>query len=276
MRGTPRKPGPAVGRYARAHHSLRRLYYLCCTLAFDPKRVASSWRAVPYFVRNALRYQRSNRTGTFRVRLSDLQFATSDRFLRAGTTPSHYFLQDLWAARWLYHRGVRRHVDVGSRLDGFIAHVLPFCEVIYVDIRPIETEVEGLVFLRGSATELPFPDEILETLSCLHVIEHIGLGRYGDPVDPEGHLKAAAEMVRVLRPGGALLLGTPVGRERLFFDAHRVFDPRTVVEAFGGLGLRSFSLIDDAGGAIRPDASFEEARRCVYGCGLFVFVKTPR
>jgi SAM-dependent methyltransferase len=120
---------------------------------------------------------------------------------------------------------------------------------------------------------MPFDDDSVPSLSSLHVIEHIGLGRYGDTVDPNGYLKAAAELCRVLAPGGRLLLGTPVGRERVCFDAHRVFDPETIVQAFEELVLAEFLLIDDAGRGVIAGASFEQARRCEYGCGLFVFEK---
>ena len=111
------------------------------------------------------------------------------------------------------------------------------------------------------------------SLSCLHVIEHLGLGRYGDPVDPEAFRLGAAELCRVPTPGGHLLLGTPVGRERLCFDAHRVFDPATIVSAFADLTLAEFNLITDAGDIIQANASFDDARACTYGCGLFVFTR---
>ncbi len=227
---------------------LRRLYYACAALAVDPRRVVNSWRAVPRYVINALTYWRRNRQPSFRIRGRDLQFATSDRFLSAASVRGHYFLQDLWAARHVYRRDVRQHTDVGSRVDGFI-------------------------FRQGSITALPFPDASVGSLSCLHVIEHIGLGRYGDPIDPDGHLKAAAELSRVLRSGGQLLLGTPVGRERLCFDAHRIFDPATIVAMLKPLVLLTFALIDDGGTTIQREASFEQARRCTYGCGLFLFEK---
>lgn len=268
----PPRIGSPSGRSTR--DVARRLYYACSAFLFDPRRVASSWRALPHFVRNALAYRRASEETSFPVRFADLQFATTDRFLSAGSIRGHYFLQDLWAARCIHQRGVREHVDVGSRIDGFIAHLLPFCQVIYVDLRPLEIDVAGLTYRQGSITELPFPDGSVESLSSLHVLEHIGLGRYGDPIDPAGYLRAAAELGRVLRPGGELLIGTPVGAERLCFDAHRVFDPETVVAAFAGLTLRSFALIDDSGSAIDVGAGFSQARQCVYGCGLFRFTKT--
>jgi SAM-dependent methyltransferase len=273
----PAPTGPAsaplsAGRSARGD-LLRRVYYACTAFFFDPRRVAMSWRALPYFLRNMVTYRRASGASPFQARFRDLQFGTTDRFLTAGTLRGHYFLQDLWAARRIHERGVRDHVDVGSRIDGFIAHVLPFCRVTYVDLRPLEVAVEGLTYRQGSITALPFETGSVESLSCLHVIEHIGLGRYGDPVDPAGYLRAAAELTRVLRPGGELLLGTPVGRERLCFDAHRVFDPQTVVAAFDGLALQHFALIDDSGVAIDPTADFNRARECGYGCGLFRFTK---
>jgi SAM-dependent methyltransferase len=205
--------------------------------------------------------------------LRDAHFATGDAYAPAGSVPTHYFHQDLWAARLLHAAGVRRHVDVGSRLDGFVAHVLSFAEVEFVDLRPLPAAVPGLTFRQGTLLALPFADGAVPSVSCLHVLEHVGLGRYGDPVDPGGWRRAAAELARVLAPGGRLLLGVPVGRERLCFDAHRVFDPQTVVEAFAGLSLAAFSLIDDRGEGVAPDPGFARSRDCAYGCGLFEFTK---
>lgn len=223
-----------------------------------------------------IRYRRSGKDRGLSLSIANLRFMTHQRYAPAGVATGAYFHQDLWAARIVHQRGIRELTDVGSRIDGFVAHVLPFCRVTYVDIRRPEGNVDGMTFIRGNATALPFPDESLKTLSCLHVIEHIGLGRYGDEVDPLGHARAAVEIARVLAPGGILILGTPVGRERLCFDAHRIFDPQTVVELFPDLVLKQFSLIDDAGLRVRRDATFEDARGCRMGCGLFVFEKEQR
>jgi SAM-dependent methyltransferase len=164
-------------------------------------------------------------------------------------------------------------VDVGSRLDGFVAHVLPFCHLTYVDLRSLELEHSNFAYRQGSILDLTFASGSINSLSCLHVIEHIGLGRYGDPVDPDGHIKAAAELLRVLAPGGRLLLGTPVGRERLCFDAHRVFSPETVVKMFSSARLVEFHLVPDDGTRIVRNAPFALASACNYGCGLFVFTR---
>jgi SAM-dependent methyltransferase len=237
--------------------ALRRPHALVSMFLFDPLELVNKWRGLGVYARNARAYRRTNRERAFDLRWSDLWYRS----------------YDLWAATRLHEAGVRRHVDIGSRLDGFVAHVLPFCRVCYVDVRPLDAHVPGLMFARGLLTDLPFASDSIPSLSCLHVLEHVGLGRYGDPIDPAGHVRAASELARVLRPGGTLLFATPVGRERVCFDAHRVFDPDTIVRLFAGLRLQEFSLIDDSGRWHAAGASFADARACSYGCGLYRFEK---
>lgn len=239
---------------------------------FDPLGILNKLRAAPYFVRNAARYNRGNPERSFRLRFRDLWYRSYDRFSAAGALPHHYFYQDLWAAQWLFDAGVSEHVDVASRLDGFIAHLLLFCRVTYVDIRPIAVDWTNFDFRAGAITNMPFAGDSVSSLSSLHVIEHVGLGRYGDPVDPRGYLHAATELTRVLKPGGTLLLGTPVGREALYFDAHRVFDPQTIRDAFASLDLVEFSVINDRNELLR-NVPLDAGRPWNLGCGLYIFRK---
>ena len=194
----------------------------------------------------------------------------------AGIMQGHYFFQDIWAAEKVFQKKPQLHIDIASRIDGFVAHLLPFCKVEYVDIRKMDSTLSNLVFKEGSILQLPYPDNFVTSLSCLHVIEHIGLGRYGDPIDPEGFAKAAAELVRVLAPGGYLYFGTPIGEEKLYFDAHRVFAVETILQLFQGLVLEEFSLINDRAREIIPNASYADANNCKYGCGLFAFTKVGK
>lgn len=183
----------------------------------------------------------------------------------------HYFYQGWWAARRLADSMPARHVDVGSSVMavGVIAAWVP---TVFLDYRPVKASLPGLSALAGNLLALPFADGSLPSLSCLHVIEHVGLGRYGDPLDPLGSVKAADELVRVLAPGGRLLISTPVGRQRVQFNAHRVFAPRSVVAMFRPLELRSFAMVDDAG-VFHAEASLDQGSRCQYACGMFEFVK---
>ena len=110
------------------------------------------------------------------------------------------------------------------------------------------------------------------SLSSLHAIEHVGLGRYGDRVDPDGCFTAMRELARVLAPGGRLYLGTPIGRERLAFNSERVFDPRTIVETLSALRLVSFDAVDDDDRFV-AGADPAAFARATYACGLFEFTK---
>ena len=252
---------------------LRFFYRQFRSLFFDPREVIYKWMGLPYFVSNLLVYKQSNQDSKFPVRLKNILYYSYERFHSGGTATGHYFNQDLWAACIVYQRGIKRLIDLGSRVDGFVAHVLPYCEVCVVDIRHIDVQVEGMTFVKATIEDLPFESNSIPALSCLHVLEHIGLGRYGDRVNPKGYLCAASEISRVLQPKGLLILGTPVGKERLCFDAHRIFDPQTVVDAFSRLHLEQFSLVDDSGVGIVKDATFARARCCSNGHGLFLFKK---
>jgi SAM-dependent methyltransferase len=263
----------------RMRRGLLDAYFFFSRIFFDPiavgTRAAGTIRALPIYGANLRRYTRENRRRSLRFTIRNAWFRTYDRFSAAGSLTAHYFWQDLWAATNLFESGVRDHVDVGSRIDGFIAHILPFCDVTCVDIRSLDVAWPMFHFMQGAILSMPFDDGEVKSLSSLHVIEHIGLGRYGDPVDAEGPWKAARELTRVLAPGGKLLIGVPMGLERVCFDAHRIFAPETVRDMFGDLDLVEFSFINDRNRLIR-NAAFDEARDAYYGCGLFEFRKPFR
>src|SRR5262245_37549783 len=176
---------------------------------------------------------------------------------------AHYFYQGAWLARRVASRNPARHVDVAS--SALTLSVLSATtETFHIDYRPLAAQLPGLRCVAGDILDLPLADASVASLSCLHVIEHIGLGRYGDPIDPDGSAKAARQLARVLAPGGRLYLSVPVGRERTCFNAHRVFDPRTVLALFAPLELEAFALVDDAG-QFREGAPLEAASGLDYG-----------
>jgi SAM-dependent methyltransferase len=219
------------------------------------------------------KYHSMERDGPFAISARNVHPILSDFDARAGQARGHYFFQDLWAAQKIFQRRPTLHLDVGSRIDGFIAHLLTFMSVTILDVRPLESNVAGLTFVQGDATSLRgFGDGSVDSLSSLHAIEHFGLGRYGDPIDPDGWHKALLSLQRVLRVGGRLYVAVPAGRERLCFNAHRIFSPRRIIDTLADLKLVSFSGVDDDG-AFLKSPTFDDLEACVYGCGLFEFTK---
>jgi hypothetical protein len=239
----------------------------------EPKRTLGNLQELSVFARDLVRYKRQNHLPAFKAALRHLYPILDDRKRQAGETQGHYFHQDLWAARKIFARQPETHVDIGSRIDGFIAHLLVFMPVTLVDIRPIEDPITGLNFVCDDATTLTrFPDGSLASLSSLHAAEHFGLGRYGDPIDPLACFRFMGALARVLEPGGRLYFSVPVGRERVEFNAHRVFAIETVLDAFKALELCSFSIVGDDG-LLRENVDPASVAQSEFACGLFEFTK---
>jgi hypothetical protein len=195
----------------------------------------------------------------------------NDKTSHSQTGKGHYFYQDIWALGLISKSKVKQHVDVGSRIDGFVGQCSAICCVEFVEFRPIDLGLKNIVMIEGSILSLPYKDHSLISLSCLHVIEHIGLGRYGDPIDSEGSIKAAEELSRVLSKNGNLYLGVPIGKERVEFNAHRIFNPFTIIELFPTLELIEFKAVDDEGNFVN-NAVIGDFIESNYACGLFHFI----
>jgi len=186
----------------------------------------------------------------------------------------HYVYHVAWAARVIAALAPPEHVDISSSVY-FSSILSAFLPVRYYDFREPEIFLEKLTPGHADLLNLPFCDHSIQSLSCMHVIEHIGLGRYGDALDYDGDLKAMAELRRVLAPGGSLLVAVPVGRPKICFNAHRIYAYDQVIDSFRDLVLSEFSLIPDnpKEGVLIRYAPKEQADRQTYACGCFWFRK---
>jgi SAM-dependent methyltransferase len=253
---------------------IRRAYrFVNNLLGFDLRTGLVNASNLPRFIRTLAQYRAEGSAGPFPVCATNLQPMLQDFDADAGGASGHYFFQDLWAARKIFARQPASHIDIGSRIDGFVAHLLTFMPVTVIDVRPLTSNVPGLRFMHADATSLEgFADGSIDSLSSLHAIEHFGLGRYGDPIDPDGWRKAMLSLQRVLRPGGRLYLSVPVGRECLCFNAHRIFAPQRVLDTLAGLKLVCFAGVDDSG-QLQDGIAPGQLATADYGCGIFEFTK---
>jgi len=206
------------------------------------------------------------------------QMSTDDRFeiydamiIKNESTDidKHYIYHTAWAARILAETKPEIHTDISSSVS-FNAIISAFIPTIFYDFRPPELSLDNLLTDFADLNELPCADNSIESLSCMHVVEHIGLGRYGDPIDPNGDLKAISELTRVVSRD--LLFVVPIGKPKVLFNLHRIYSYEQIIEYFKELKLIEFSLIPDKGNLIRnaPPALADEQE---YGCGCFWFRK---
>lgn len=189
------------------------------------------------------------------------------------TTPfdAHYVYHPAWAARIVKQINPDLHTDISSTLH-FCTMLSAFIPTAFYDYRPAALALNNLSSASADLTNLKFESNSIASLSCMHTIEHIGLGRYGDELDPNGDIKAINELARVCAPGGNLLLVVPVGKKRIMFNAHRIYDPEEFEHYLSGFKLMDFSLVTDENDFIN-NANYEQAQSQNYGCGCYWFTK---
>lgn len=184
---------------------------------------------------------------------------------------AHYIYHPAWAARLIAQNHPKKHIDISSYLP-FCSIMSAFIPVTFYDYRPAQLTLEGLSVKSADLVNLEFESNSIESLSCMHTVEHIGLGRYGDPIDPLGDLRAISELTRVLAKNGNLYFVVPVGKPIIRFNAHRIYSFDQIVNCFSSLKLMQFSLVDDNGVFI-TNADPNYANLQTYGCGCWWFNK---
>ena len=244
---------------------------------FRPKSLVRNLSRLPAYFSNYRTLKEQSRSSQEPFEFGTLFPILDEKSEPAGSATGHYFHQDLLVAQKIYRARPQRHIDVGSRVDGFVAHLAAFREVEAIDVRPLVSSTPHIRFLCADLMA-ELPSSLIgatDSLSCLHAIEHFGLGRYGDPLQYEGHLRGIANLRRMLKPNGTLYISTPISsRQRIEFNAHRVFRLPYLLNLFAGtFDLKSFSFVGDDGQLyVDQDAASIEAGETFglrYGCGIF-------
>jgi hypothetical protein len=256
-------------------YGLRQLRFF----GLDFEKTVRAIQGIPFYLKNLdLLQQQAAAAGQTFPQKSFL-LCLGDRFEGAGSLDEHYFYQDWYVANRIFLNRPQRHVDIGSRIDGFVTHVASFREIEVFDIRPLAIDIPNIHFRQVDIMEPPQDiDGYCDSISSLHALEHFGLGRYGDPVNYSGYLIGLENIDRLLRPGGKLYLSVPIGEQRMEYNAHRVFSVKTVLDLLERkYRLDGFSYIDDQK-RFFPDVELSPGELassfgCHWGCGLFEATK---
>ncbi len=259
---------------------LQSLNKVLLLFGIDLKKLVTSVRELPFFFRTLRELKRQAGRDSLMFPFGALMPCLEDRFAESGTARGPYFHQDLLVARRIFENHPETHVDIGSRVDGFVAHVASFRPIVVIDVRRVESTVRNIRFvqldiMKGLTSSFV---DCCDSLSSLHALEHFGLGRYGDTIQFDGYLAGLENMHKMLRRRGKLYLSVPIGAQRIEFNAHRVFDIGYFLTLFSKrYELNSFSYVDDTGDLyenVRLDEKNAASNfGCRFGCGIFELTK---
>ena len=198
---------------------------------------------------------------------------------QTGSSTGHYFHQDLFIAQLIFENNPQQHIDIGSRIDGFVAHVAAYRKIKVLDIRDVKLNSKNIEFIKSDLMNIQSSlVNSVDSISSLHVLEHFGLGRYGDSIDYFGYLKGFNNITNILKKHGIFYFSVPIGLQRIEFNAHRVFSIKYLLELIKPLyNIKSFSYVDDNDNffvnTILSEKGINDNYGCSFGCGIFELVK---
>lgn len=259
---------------------IKSIYQFLYLFGFDFAKTVRSIKGVPWYIKNYIDFRRQRPKCDNNFHFGRLYPCFEDSSAESVQLTGHYFYQDLLIASRIFSNQPERHVDVGSRVDGFVAHVASFREIVVVDIRPLHTSIGNIEFFQADLMN-QLPSELVrccDSLSCLHAMEHFGLGRYGDPLRWNGHQVGLRNLLKMLKQGGKLYISVPIGLPRIEFNAHRVFSISYLIQMFSDkLRIDDFSFVDDKGklfqDVVLDNNNIDTNCGCSYGCGIFEMTK---
>ena len=254
--------------YKSENKNIQYFLYRLVKPIFDPVKFYQGITGYFWYLKDVIKY---NSLSAKKISFDTNLFPILDEKVSFTPFDAHYFYQQLWVFENVLKRKPKGHVDIGStyEMSGYLSKIV---KTKFIDYRPINASLKNLEIERGDILNLDAENNSIQSLSCLHTAEHIGLGRYGDPIDPLGTKKACKELSRVLAKNGMLYFSLPIGKERICFNAHRVHSPLTIVKYFDNLKLVSFSVIDDEGN-FYENVDYKPYAKANYSCGLFLFTK---
>ena len=247
----------------------------------NPQKIIQTFARYPSFFLDYFKFIKESKDQLNSFPISTLFPCIHDKYDESGQAKGHYFHQDLLVANLIFKNNPLHHYDVGSRIDGFVSHVASFRKVKVIDIRLLKSTSENIEYIQADLMS-KLPNSLIEStesLSCLHTIEHFGLGRYGDPINLHGHILGFENLLNMLRPNGKLYFSTPIGKQRIEFNAHRIFSLDYLINILfqNKVEIINFSYVDDNGDLYTNielnSFNIYSNCNCNYGCGIFELKK---
>jgi len=257
---------------------MKKLIFIFNLFGVNLKKYFSFWFGLPSYILSYFKIKKAlKKNDDFKIVIP--YPVLDEKKQEGGNARGHYFHQDLYVAKQILKQNPEKHVDIGSRIDGFVAHVAVFRKIELFDIRNLDANIPNIKFQQADLMGLP--ENLInytDSISSLHVIEHFGLGRYGDEFDLNGHLKAIENIYKILKTGGIFYFSAPIGKQRIEFNAHRVFDVSYLLKIFEEyFELARFSYINDKGDFFEnqeiTEGNLNNNFGCKFGCGIFELIK---
>ena len=248
---------------------VRPIMRLFSLIGFDYSKIISL-KNIPRFIINLVQWKKQS------GKINFLYPIINEFNDNSGTAKGHYFHQDLLVAQYIFKNKPKKHVDVGSRVDGFVAHVASFRKIEIYDVRELESDHPNITFTKHDFMKKK-SNEKTDSLSCLHTLEHFGLGRYNDPINVKGFEIGLKNLIGLLKKDGLFYLSFPIGKkDEIHFNAHRVFHPASILKyefVQEQLKLMNFDCIDDNGDLHKEVPIQFAIDKFNFGCGIYTFKK---
>lgn len=257
---------------------LIKIIFVLGLIGFDTLKLLRFLRGFPIYYRNYRKLKKQMKLQNEFV-FGKFWPVLNDSTSTIDSITHQYFYQDLLIAQSIYKNKPKRHIDIGSRIDGFVANVASFREIEIYDIRQLVNRIDNVVFTKFDLMNLPEDMKVsCDSISSLHAIEHFGLGRYGDPIDVNGHLKAINNIYFMLKPKGKFYFSVPIGTQRIEYNAHRVFSIKYLIDILKDkFIIDNFSYIDESNNLFTnvelTKKSISSNFNTDYGCGIFDLTK---
>lgn len=258
----------------------RRIFFFLDEVGVNPIKTLRFARALPWLFRDYIAFIRRTRSAQYHKDWKTIHWSlfAQDKYSESGSQNSLYFLQDLECSQYVVSKGYQNHIDIGSRVDGFLAQIATTRKVTALDIRDSTRKIKNIHFKKGDILDIDCAlERRFDLTTSLHALEHVGLGRYGDKIDPDGMFKALTNCRRLTMTGGETLIALPVidGEKNIIeFNAQRLIASKNYIEHmrhfFGSDQLAWWMCIDENRNPISGCelSKFESALHSFRGLGI--------